>query len=86
MLRTDASGLRAAIAAALGRALALIEETGARSNEPFVRVQLARLAGLTGDRVTWERELREAHRLFTEMGAVPRAEKLAHELNHRAPA
>jgi len=80
MLRSDAPRRHAAIESALGRALALVEETGARSNEPFVRVELARLAAVTGDQVARQRELREAHRLFTEMGAGPRAARVAREL------
>jgi len=35
---------------------------------------------LTGDEVTRERELREAHRLFREIGAPIRAEQVAKEL------
>jgi class 3 adenylate cyclase/tetratricopeptide (TPR) repeat protein len=81
MLRTDPVHLRAPIEDALSRALSLVEETGARSNEPFVRVELARLAGATGDQATRQRELRSAHRLFTEMGAAPRAARVARELD-----
>ena len=33
-----------------------------------------------GDDATQERELREAHRLYTEMGATGHAERLAREL------
>jgi hypothetical protein len=80
MLRSDAHRLRTAIADALARALVLVEETGARSNEPFVRVELARLAGVTGDPVARQRELRAAHWLFTDMGAAPRAARVAREL------
>jgi len=59
----------------------LVEETGARSLEPFIRIELAELARLTGDEETRHRELREAHRLFTEMGAPLQAAKLAPELS-----
>jgi hypothetical protein len=38
------------------------------------------LARLLGDSATRERELREAHRLLTEMGAPIRAEQVAREL------
>ena len=44
--------------------------------EPFIRVELAELARLTGDKDARERELREAHRLFTDMGASNRAEQV----------
>lgn len=77
-----AEGLRArpAIEAALERALALVRETGARGFEPQVYLERAELARLAGDEATHQRELREAHRLFTEMGATSRAAKLAKEL------
>jgi len=80
LIRTDGVRSRAAIEAALERALALVEETGAKNNEPFIRVQRARLAALAGDGAGWRRELETAHRLFSTMGAVPRAERLAREL------
>jgi hypothetical protein len=47
---------------------------------PFVHVERAELARLTGDEATRERELREAHRLFIAMGATIRAEQVAKEL------
>jgi len=37
----------------------------------------AELAHLRGDEATRERELREAHRLFVEMGATGHAERIA---------
>ena len=64
----------------LARLHETVEETGARSNEPFVRVELARLAALTGDAAARQRELRAAHQRFTEMGATPRALRLEREL------
>ncbi len=66
---------------ALQRALALVEETGAAVHSPFIREELARWAGPAGDDHTFERELREAHRLYTEMGATGHAERLAKELS-----
>ena len=80
LIRTDGVRSRAAIEASLERALAFVEETGAKNNEPFIRVQRARLAALAGDGAGWRRELETAHRLFRTMGAVPRAERLAREL------
>jgi hypothetical protein len=53
---------------------------GAKSYEPFLHVERAELARLTSDEAAPERELREAHRLFTEMGAPIRAEEVAREL------
>ena len=80
MLRLNVRGSHDDIGRALARALELVEETGARSNEPFVRVELARLAALTGDAAARQRELRAAHQGFTEMGAMPRAARLQREL------
>jgi tetratricopeptide (TPR) repeat protein len=71
---------RAKIEAALARALELARETGAKAFEPLVHVERAELARLTGDEAGCERVLREAHRLFTEMGATRHAERLAREL------
>jgi hypothetical protein len=54
---------------------------GARSEEPLVRVELANLARVTGDEATRQRELREAHRLFGEIGAEGHAARLAREIS-----
>ena len=48
--------------------------------EPFISLERAELARLARDEATRERELREAHRLFTEIGAPIRAAELAKEL------
>jgi class 3 adenylate cyclase/tetratricopeptide (TPR) repeat protein len=66
-----------AIRSALDRALELIEESGARVYRPGVHEERAELAQLLGDDATRERELREAHRLYTEMGATGHAERVA---------
>jgi adenylate cyclase len=68
------------ISSALDRALELAEETGARVYQPRVHEERAELARLRGDDATHQRELREAHRLYTEMGAAGHAERLAREL------
>jgi hypothetical protein len=68
------------IEATLAEADAWLEMSGARSYEPFLHVERAELARLTGDESTRERELREAHRLFTEIGATIRAEEVAKAL------
>jgi class 3 adenylate cyclase/tetratricopeptide (TPR) repeat protein len=70
-----------AIASQLERALTLVERTGARTLKPFIGVEFARLARLRGDEMKRERELREAHRLFLEIGAPIRAEQVAKELD-----
>jgi adenylate cyclase len=75
----DASGA-AAIASELDQALALVERTGARTMKPFIGIDLARLARLRGDESKCQCELREAHRLFLEIGAPIRAAEVAKEL------
>jgi hypothetical protein len=68
------------IEAALAEADAWLEMSGAKSYEPFLHVERAELARLTGDDAVRERELREAHRLFKEIGAPIRAAEVAREL------
>jgi len=48
--------------------------------EPFIHVERAELGRLLSDEAAWERELREALRLSTEMGATGHAARLAREL------
>jgi len=68
------------IAAAIAEADAWLVMSGAKSYEPFLHVERAELARLNGDDTTRRRELREAHRLFTEIGAPIRAAEVAREL------
>lgn len=77
LLAFDGLEARPAIEAALERAQAVVEETGARGFEPQILLERGRLAGLVGDELGREDCLREAHRLFTEMGATGRAERAA---------
>jgi adenylate cyclase len=70
----------AASGAALDRARDLVEETGARVLEPQIVEARAELARALGDEPTRERQLREAHRLYTEAGATGHAARLAREL------
>ncbi len=71
---------RAAIESALDRAAEYVEITGARSFLPQIGVERAKLARLEGDEAGRERHLREAHRLFTEIGATGYAERVGREL------
>jgi adenylate cyclase len=80
LLESEAAKAQRAIEEALARALALIEETEARSYAPLVYEERAELARLLGEAELRERELREAHRLYTEMGATGHTERLAREL------
>jgi tetratricopeptide (TPR) repeat protein len=81
LLALEGAGARAEVKAALSRALALAKEMDARSEEPLVHVELGELARLTGDDAGLEQELREAHRLFTEIGADRHTAALARELS-----
>jgi len=47
----------------------------------MIHVESAELARQNGDTQEQERELREAHRLFTEIGATGYAKQLAGELS-----
>jgi class 3 adenylate cyclase/tetratricopeptide (TPR) repeat protein len=80
LLRTKGLSSRGAIEAALEEASRLARETEFKMLEPFVRIEHSELARLCGDLPARERELREAHRLFTEIGAPIRAAEVAKEL------
>ena len=77
-----ASGARAhdEVEAALARAEGLVEETEARGLAPWILEVRAELARALGDATAAEHHLREAHRLYTEMGASGHAARLAEEL------
>jgi hypothetical protein len=68
------------IEATLAEAAAWLEMSGAKSYEPFLHVERAELARLIGDEAAREQELREAYRLFTEIGAPIRGAGVAKEL------
>jgi len=68
------------VQAALDRTLELARARKAKRFEPFVHAERAELARRTGDESGHERELREAHRLFVEIGSTGHAERLALEL------
>ena len=69
------------LAATLASAEKLLETTGARVFAPPLHEIKAWRADLLGETEVRERELREAHRLFTEMGAPGHAERVARELD-----
>jgi hypothetical protein len=79
VLRAEGVAGRTAIETALAQAQSLVAETEARSYEPFIHLELAALARLDGDEARRRRELFDAQRLFTEMGAPLRAEQVARE-------
>jgi tetratricopeptide (TPR) repeat protein len=65
---------------AVGRAEALCQETGMRVHLPPLLEVRAALAQRRGNPQEARRNLREAHRLYTEMGATGHAKRLAGEL------
>jgi tetratricopeptide (TPR) repeat protein len=77
-----ARGLKAReeIDAALTRAQELVDATGASSYQPMIHLERAELAHQNGDETERERELSEAHRLFTQIGATGHAERVAGQL------
>lgn len=64
----------------LAEASELIDDTGARCRGPVVHEVSAALARVRGDAAGADRELREAHRLFTEIGATGHARRVAQEI------
>lgn len=60
-------------------------ESGAKNCQPFIHLERAELARLEGDTETRVRELREAHRLFTAMGATGQAESISRLLSAVSP-
>ncbi|MCZ6823885.1 MAG: hypothetical protein O7F10_13115, partial [Deltaproteobacteria bacterium] len=64
----------------LVEALRCADEAHAGARVPFIKYECAEAARALGDDTARARELREAHRLFIEMGATGHAERLAREL------
>jgi hypothetical protein len=81
LIAAEGQKAKDAIEASLGAAMKFVEELGAKYWAPFVHVERARLASLTGDGAAHARELHEAHRLFAEMEATGRAARIARELD-----
>ena len=80
LLAVDGPAAREDVEAGLARASEWVDESGARAFEPQILEVRAELAEVLGDQAAREHELREAHRLYTEMGAVGHAERVAREL------
>jgi adenylate cyclase len=80
LLGSAAPSTREEIEGALRRALELARESEAKVWEPLAHVEFAGLARQNGDEEACQAELREAHRLFAEIGASARAERLSAEL------
>ena len=86
LMRADGLHARDGITAALERAGALIDQTGARVFLPRLHTERAAFARLLGDEAGRARELREAERLFREIGAPLRADAIARELSNAGVA
>jgi len=80
LVRSEGPRAREAAESALAQASSLAAETGAARYAPFIHLERAELARRVGDDTARQRELSEAHRLFAEMGATARAERVAQEL------
>jgi len=80
LLRQRGADAAPAVRSALDRAEALLRETGARNFQPFVHLERAELARLSGDAADARRERATAERLFRAMGAPARADVLARDL------
>jgi tetratricopeptide (TPR) repeat protein len=76
-LRAGGAAAGDEVRCALARADALVEETQARGFTPGILEVRAELARMLGDASAAERHLREAHRLYGEMGASGHAARLA---------
>jgi hypothetical protein len=59
---------------------AFVDDSGATSLAPQIHEARAQLARLFGNQDEYESKLREARRLYTEMGARGHAQRLAKEL------
>jgi tetratricopeptide (TPR) repeat protein len=77
----DAAGEVERLEATLSRAEDLVRQIGAVIYLPFLCEERGRLAQQLGNAEEADRQLREAHRLFTEIGATGHAERLAQELD-----
>jgi tetratricopeptide (TPR) repeat protein len=80
LLRSEGSKARGEIEEALGRAESLVRETGGRALAPQIQEARAEVARALEGEAEWQRELREAHRLFLEIGATGHAARVAKEL------
>ncbi len=80
MLRSRGADAWDTAATAIERGLAIADPTGLVVLVPQFLVERAELARLRGDESERLHRLREAHRLFTEMGATGHAKRLAREL------
>ena len=81
LLESDGASREAEISAALTRAQDAAETMEARPFQAETAEEWSHLARLRGDEAAREQHLREAHRLYIEMGATRHAERVAQELD-----
>jgi tetratricopeptide (TPR) repeat protein len=81
LARAEGESAHAQIEQDLDRAQALIQETSYRVRQPLLHERRADLARLEGDDAEQERELHEALRLYTEMGATGHAARVKGQLS-----
>jgi tetratricopeptide (TPR) repeat protein len=80
LLESEGAKARHEVESALASAQRQIDSSGARSRQAYLHEARAELARVLGDEAAHQRELREAHRLFVEMGATGHSQRLAKEL------
>jgi tetratricopeptide (TPR) repeat protein len=80
LLASGDLGLHDEVERAVEHAEACCQETGMRVHLPLLLEVRATLAARRAKAEEADRNLREAHRLFTEMGAMGHAERLARDL------
>jgi tetratricopeptide (TPR) repeat protein len=76
----EGAGAAPAVEAALARAVALVEQSGAETFRPLVHVIAAELARTRGDGMTAQGELRTAEKLCRERGMDELANRMVREL------
>jgi hypothetical protein len=81
LVRTEGASAGSAAEAAISRAEALAQETGARIYLPHILLARAELARVQGDEGRRQTLRRDAHRLFVEMGATGYARRTTSQLS-----
>ena len=79
-----AAGDETAAREAIEEAQGVIDETHARVFQPFLHERRAQYAEVFDAEWTRDDELREAHRLFVDLGATGHAERVARMLGGKA--
>ena len=80
LIASDAAAERGRIEASLAEADEIARRIGSLFNQAGVCRARAQLARALGDEADWQRELREALRIYTQMGATVWVERVTQEL------